>query len=193
MSAEPCTPGPSDTERLQFCNAFTDGGQYSQSYCCSNMFNADRSCYCSHKRGGINVVAEHVGGDSFTLSHIEIRAPTEGFTSPLQQGMVFVSWEMPDLEATKRFDSWTLEDYEQYARSQATLSQRASQTDPVLFFNLQDSHRLMLELPVARSGRYVHIKLLRPQSWGENIDVQYIGLHGWSGQRSFPYAFPEMR
>lgn len=41
---------------------------------------------------GVNVLAKFRGGRSFTLTHVAIRAPREGFTSPLGQGLLFVSW-----------------------------------------------------------------------------------------------------
>ncbi len=61
--------------------------------------------------------------------------------------------------------------------------------DAVLFFDLGDYFHTSVVLDVARAGRYVLIKLLRPRNMmGDNVDVQYIGLCGWQGQRGFTAA-----
>ena len=41
-----------------------------------------------------------------------------------------------------------------------------------------------------RSSKYVVIKLLRPKEDGDNIDVEYVGLHGWTGRRCCPCRMP---
>ena len=35
---------------------------------------------------------------------------------------------------------------------------------------------------IHRSSRYLVVKLLRAQGEFDNIDVEYVGAHGWSGR-----------
>lgn len=182
LSGEPW----SGEEALRFELLHSDGGEYSQEYECENLLKNDYSCYCSatEKREGINVIAKFKDGDSCNLTHVEVRAPCEGYTSPLGQGMIFVSWDRPDVQATNKFNSMkSVAEFKQYVAFKQKNGGLA-EDDPVLFFDLKDSFVVKSKLDVARSGRYVLIKLLRPR-YGENIDVQYVGFHGWSGPRGF--------
>ena len=45
---------------------------------------------------------------------------------------------------------------------------------------------------ICRSCKYVVIKLLRPRGSGDNIDVEYVGLHGWSGRHCCPCRVPRL-
>ncbi len=45
---------------------------------------------------------------------------------------------------------------------------------------------------IRRSCKYVVIKLLRPRGSGDNIDVEYVGLHGWSGRHCCPCRAPRL-
>jgi hypothetical protein len=163
-----------------------DGGEYSEEYCVTNLLQNDPSCYCSEKEEGINIVTKFAGGRSFTLTHVEIRAPQEGFTSPLGQGLIFVSWGKPDLRASTKFDNFhDVDDYHRYLKQRTAQKLPLDETDPVAFFEMRDTFDLDVKLDVPRSGRYVHVKLLRPRNRGANVDVQYIGFHGWTGPRAF--------
>lgn len=44
-----------------------------------------------------------------------------------------------------------------------------------------DSHSMF----ACSSGRYVMLKLLRSENEADNIDLQYVGLMGYFGARSF--------
>ncbi|ROV99020.1 hypothetical protein VSDG_03677 [Cytospora chrysosperma] len=55
-----------------------------------NILKNDSSVYCT-KRNRCNIVLRHQGATSFTLKELVIRAPAHGFSSPVREGMVFVS------------------------------------------------------------------------------------------------------
>jgi hypothetical protein len=46
-------------------------------------------------REGVNVVIEMADVPYFTLTDVEAIAPSEGYTSPLGQAILFVSWGTP--------------------------------------------------------------------------------------------------
>ncbi|KAI0017311.1 hypothetical protein F4780DRAFT_796459 [Xylariomycetidae sp. FL0641] len=70
-----------------------DGGIYSddgQKYAAENILKNDQTVYCT-EGPRCNIVLRHQGGTPFTLKELIIKAPRSNFTSPVQEGMVFVS------------------------------------------------------------------------------------------------------
>ncbi|KAI1213492.1 uncharacterized protein F4807DRAFT_411320 [Annulohypoxylon truncatum] len=70
-----------------------DGGIYSddgQRYAAENILKNDQSVYCT-EGPRCNIVLRHQGNTVFTLKELVIKAPRSNFTSPVQEGMVFVS------------------------------------------------------------------------------------------------------
>ncbi|KAI1808556.1 hypothetical protein F4811DRAFT_501522 [Daldinia bambusicola] len=70
-----------------------DGGIYSddgQRYAAENILKNDQTVYCTE---GLrcNIILRHQGSTVFTLKELIIKAPRSNFTSPVQEGMVFVS------------------------------------------------------------------------------------------------------
>ncbi|KAI5864648.1 hypothetical protein GGS23DRAFT_561213 [Durotheca rogersii] len=70
-----------------------DGGIYSdngQKYAAENILKNDHTVYCT-EGPRCNIVLRHQGATVFTLQELIIKAPRSDFTSPVQEGMVFVS------------------------------------------------------------------------------------------------------
>ncbi|KAI1448452.1 hypothetical protein F5Y02DRAFT_308343 [Annulohypoxylon stygium] len=70
-----------------------DGGIYSddgQRYAAENILKNDQTVYCT-EGPRCNIILRHQGATVFTLKELVIKAPRSNFTSPVQEGMVFVS------------------------------------------------------------------------------------------------------
>ncbi|KAI1495593.1 hypothetical protein F5X99DRAFT_414963 [Biscogniauxia marginata] len=70
-----------------------DGGIFSdngQKYAIENILKNDQTVYCT-EGPRCNIVLKHQGKTVFTLKELIIKAPRSNFTSPVQEGMVFVS------------------------------------------------------------------------------------------------------
>ncbi|KAL2282726.1 hypothetical protein FJTKL_10351 [Diaporthe vaccinii] len=69
-----------------------DGGMYADSNTNppGSILKRDNSVYCT-KRNRCNIVLKHQGATVFTLSELVIRAPSANYSSPIREGMVFVS------------------------------------------------------------------------------------------------------
>ncbi|KAG0020403.1 hypothetical protein BGZ80_004254 [Entomortierella chlamydospora] len=138
---------------------------------------------------------------TFVLTQFRAKAPTTGFTAPCKEGLIFVSHEPIPLEKTAIFDNMTRERYDEYMQGLnqgptfgQMLRNYGSKADaliPAAFFQMEGpDETCTLDLTPNRSGRYVIIKLLRskctnPLQRPENIDLQYLGLIGYTGARSF--------
>ncbi|KAI1410148.1 hypothetical protein F5Y13DRAFT_168442 [Hypoxylon sp. FL1857] len=70
-----------------------DGGIYSDDshrYAAENILKNDQTVYCT-EGPRCNIILRHQGATVFTLKELVIKAPRSNFTSPVQEGMVFVS------------------------------------------------------------------------------------------------------
>ncbi|KAL8953236.1 MAG: hypothetical protein Q9222_000889 [Ikaeria aurantiellina] len=83
-------PGPLRME-IVYC----DGGLHEcgdQQYCPENVLRNDLSVYCT-RSSKCDLVLRHEGGAAFCLQKLVIKAPENGFTAPIQEGMVFVAMD----------------------------------------------------------------------------------------------------
>ncbi|KAL8914074.1 MAG: hypothetical protein Q9171_001189 [Xanthocarpia ochracea] len=81
--------------RLRMEIVFCDGGLHesgNEKYCPENILRNDLSVYCS-LASKCDLVLRHQGGAPFCLQKLLIKAPENGFTAPIQEGMVFVTME----------------------------------------------------------------------------------------------------
>ncbi|KAF9965315.1 hypothetical protein BGZ70_005070, partial [Mortierella alpina] len=74
---------------LKFDMYYADGGEFNAAHAVENVLKNDSSVYCA-------------------------KAPTNGFTAPCKEGLIFVSHNPIPLEKTTLFDNMTREDYEKY-------------------------------------------------------------------------------
>lgn len=94
--------------QLQMEISSCDGGTFRDAerhdHKVENILTDDRSTYCSTKPK-CNIVLKHRGGTPFSLTSITIKHPRDGFTSGLQEGLVFVAMNADDLQfRTERYD-----------------------------------------------------------------------------------------
>ncbi|KAI1647550.1 uncharacterized protein F4817DRAFT_337003 [Daldinia loculata] len=77
------------TMELMSCDGgiFSDDGQR---YAAENILKNDQTVYCT-EGPRCNIILRHQGATVFTLKELIIKAPRSNFTSPVQEGMVFVS------------------------------------------------------------------------------------------------------
>ncbi|KAA6423480.1 MAG: hypothetical protein FRX49_06540 [Trebouxia sp. A1-2] len=155
---------------LPFESLSTDGGAYSPEH---------------GNSAAVNVIAKYAGRGSCTIESVTIRTPTEGYNSPVAQAIVFASLGVPSLEKLVSFDEVRNEhDFEQEV---VRWSQQAQMTPcmpkPVALVSMRGRCNVTMLAVIPRSCKYAVIKLLRPRGSGDNIDVEYVGLHGCRQQR----------
>ncbi|KAK3692914.1 hypothetical protein B0T22DRAFT_436136 [Podospora appendiculata] len=75
-----------------------DGGLYSDelSYAAENILKNDASVYCT-KGNRCNIVLRHQGATVFSLKELIIKAPGSNYSSPVREGMVFISMNSDEL------------------------------------------------------------------------------------------------
>lgn len=181
-------PSPIRVEMLS-CDGgsldFDDSGRYNA----ENLLIDNISVYCTAKLENVNILLRGAGARPFTLSRIEIKAPQRSFTSPVKDGLVFISMERIQASETRRFD-----------REPSSSQQSCSDSEDEEDSNTSNLTRLLAGLPLSRtttdiqgtsvnggiiphayfvvdsssghatvtfdppvSGRYVHVKLLSGQ------------------------------
>ena len=83
-----------------------DGGEFSRDpprftverYRPENVLQDDGRVYCT-KSSSCNLLLRHMGEVSFSVKSIVVRAPKDGYTAPIQQGLVFVGNNAKELLA----------------------------------------------------------------------------------------------
>ncbi|KAI8057525.1 uncharacterized protein B0P05DRAFT_559606 [Gilbertella persicaria] len=196
LNEQACNTSPLLTENgetiytmLDFDVIYDDGGQYGAMYGVENVLSNDGSVYCSGRKGTVNLLLQYCGyvkskiiaDTSCSVSKMIIKAPQHGFTAPCKEGLVFISHKEINVQDTAKFDHFTRQLYEEYKQT------HQDDTDPVAWFTLAQDRTCTIDLET-RSGKYMLIKLLRAEVESDNIDVQYIGLIGYAGARSFVSA-----
>lgn len=181
---------PSNTSytQLDFEIIYEDGGRYSSTYCVENILKNDGAVYCSEKSGTINILMKYNGnrgdGGICSISHIIIKSPVHGYTAPCKEGMIFISHKPIDVEGTRAFDMFTKEHFDKYMEMNYD---NLDDTDPVAWFDASQHRQSVIHMG-ERSGKYILVKLLKPDFESENMDLQYIGFVGYSGSRCFASA-----
>ena len=190
---------------------FDDSGRYNAENCLQD----NSAVYCTAKLENVNILLKSAGSRAFTLSRIVIKAPQRSFTSPVKDGIIFVSMSRIDCSDTRPYDrldtgsefSYGSDDGDSDLRkllegqelpyTTTSLNDAKIHKDiirPAAYF-VVDSRTgcAVIEFEPAISGRYVHIKLLSGQQFDshsgrftrDNIDLQAILLYGY-GRRVFP-------
>eukprot|EP01089_Gocevia_fonbrunei_P005709 TRINITY_DN16193_c0_g1_i1.p1 TRINITY_DN16193_c0_g1~~TRINITY_DN16193_c0_g1_i1.p1 ORF type:complete len:122 (+),score=19.27 TRINITY_DN16193_c0_g1_i1:164-529(+) len=113
------------------------------------------------------------------------KSPESGFSSPFGEGLVFISHDEPKIEDTTKFNDWNKKDFANYFQDKKRQGQPISLNDPAAYLQLIKGWCVIYKLTKPRSGKYIHIKLLRPRQSGTTIDIQYIGFKGWDGSQTF--------
>ncbi|KAG9286194.1 hypothetical protein G9A89_014180 [Geosiphon pyriformis] len=173
---------------LCFNVIYCDGGFYSEAYNVENILRNDNLVYWLSTN--INIIlrfndqTQDVMDSAFVLTKIVVKAPTHGYTAPCKEGLIFVSHEPISLEATSKYDDFTRSDYD--ALIESGENGRIEDGWPAAYFHLDSStYYTSHTFSPTRSGKFVLVKLLRSEGDEDNIDLQYLGLIGYTGPRSF--------
>lgn len=180
-----------DADFLPFEAISTDGGDFSEAHSFKSLCIDDQSCYSSQigRSKAVNVTARYSGGGRCTVDAVTIRNPMRGYDSPVGQAILFASLGVPKLESISNFD---------YVRNEADYLveldrwNQQAHTDPaipkpVAFVNMHGKFSATAPAPISRSSKYLVVKLLRAQgNRDNNIDVEFVGVHGWSGRYLSP-------
>ncbi|ORY79883.1 hypothetical protein BCR37DRAFT_414464 [Protomyces lactucae-debilis] len=187
-----------------------DGGSLdfdSGRYMAENLLRNDTSVYCTAKLENVNILLK--SAKPFVLTEMVIKAPQRSFTSPVKDGLIWVSMERPDLERTAEFDRQEegpadrdeempksplqalLQGHDLPATTMLPFTRSHFGIDcPNAYFLVDPatgSATVKFEPPL--SGRFVHVKLLSGQPFDsypgrlerDNIDVQAVLLYGHIG------------
>ncbi|TDZ36387.1 hypothetical protein C8035_v001701 [Colletotrichum spinosum] len=75
-----------------------DGGLFESgsSYAYDNILRDDKTVYCTQSNR-CNVILRHQGATAFSLKELVIKAPASNYSSPVREGMVFVSMQHDEL------------------------------------------------------------------------------------------------
>lgn len=86
-------PGPLQMKILCCDGGYhQDGISQGRAYGEDNILRNNKSVYCTHKNR-CNIVLCHQGETPFAVKKIVIKAPPRGYTSPIQEGMIFISMD----------------------------------------------------------------------------------------------------
>ncbi|OHW90011.1 hypothetical protein CSPAE12_11413 [Colletotrichum incanum] len=75
-----------------------DGGLYENAslHAYENILKDDKTVYCT-RSNRCNIILRHQGATAFTLKELVIKAPASNYSSPVREGMVFVSMNQDEL------------------------------------------------------------------------------------------------
>ncbi|KAL0931771.1 uncharacterized protein CTRU02_212724 [Colletotrichum truncatum] len=75
-----------------------DGGLFenASSYAYENILRDDKTVYCTQSNR-CNIILRHQGGTAFSLKELVIKAPAVNYSSPVREGMVFVSMNQDEV------------------------------------------------------------------------------------------------
>ncbi|KAL3150338.1 hypothetical protein ABBQ32_000182 [Trebouxia sp. C0010 RCD-2024] len=182
-----------DAHILPFEAISSDGGEFSEAHSFKSVCIDDQSCYSSQigcrRSEAVNVTARYSGCGRCTVDAVTIRNPMRGYDSPVGQAIIFASLGVPKLESISNFDYirneadylLELDRWNQQAHTDPTIPK------PVAFVNMHGKFNATTSAPISRSSKYLIVKLLRAQgSRDNNIDVEFVGAHGWSGRYLSP-------
>lgn len=161
---------------------FDDSGRYNA----ENLLQDNSSVYCTAKLENVNILLRGAGSRPFTLSKIIIKAPQRSFTSPVKDGLIFVSMNRIDSGDTRIFDRLDPEsesslgndndcdsDLQRLLEGQELPSTTTCLEDnkvhkdiirPQAYFVVDERQgSATIDFLPPLSGRYVHVKLLSGQ------------------------------
>jgi hypothetical protein len=164
----------------------SDGGEYGEYYRATNILIDDRyQVYCtqSPKTENINIVMAVKDEKPSFVRSIKIQGPSWGYTAPINEGLIFMFDEMPDLKEIAEFDSYTNEQWtalsEVFHNDVEALKKAKC---PVAYFNnLYDAPErttyINFEFPFP-VAKYFVLKMLRSAGDKVNIDVASFIVYG---------------
>ncbi|RPB26771.1 hypothetical protein L211DRAFT_652205 [Terfezia boudieri ATCC MYA-4762] len=89
--------------QLELELAYCDGGKHKEANTRPEaVLYENEEVYCT-KTSECNMIFQHVGAKCFTLKKMVIQGPSMGYTSPVQEGMIFVTMDKEDLAPACRY------------------------------------------------------------------------------------------
>jgi len=83
--------------------AYWDGGTYKKTDTRpESVLYENDEVYCT-KGSQCNMIFKHVGEKCFTLEKMVIQGPSTGYSSPVQEGIIFVTMDKHDLASARRY------------------------------------------------------------------------------------------
>eukprot|EP00730_Choanoeca_flexa_P008849 TRINITY_DN12550_c0_g2_i1.p2 TRINITY_DN12550_c0_g2~~TRINITY_DN12550_c0_g2_i1.p2 ORF type:complete len:219 (+),score=45.05 TRINITY_DN12550_c0_g2_i1:116-772(+) len=178
----------SESKALKALKATTldsDGGAYNEAYSVANLVDCDNSVYCTQKPTNVHILLQIAQPSlDLVLSHITVHAPSDGYTCPIRNGLVFGFHERPLLSSVEQFDNCTQAEYQQLAATLASSPEKRQRHHPIGYFELEPRMRkVTAKLDYSANFKYVIVTLLSARQralLGEarNIDIQRIALLG---------------
>ncbi|KAJ4458063.1 hypothetical protein PAPYR_6332 [Paratrimastix pyriformis] len=164
-----------------------------------NILTPGPQSHCSKKNSNCNLILQCA--DEFALIHAALKAPDpEMCTSPIKGCLIWVSNELPTVEATAEFDDSLDRSWELTKQRSIEAVRRRQPGGPVAFIEtrgdeLEGYQNLVKPFPV---GRFVHVKFLRGED-PTGIDIGKLWLLGLKGPEARqkaealaqPIEFPE--
>ena len=148
--------------------------------------------YCSCKSSNVTAILQHrtpAPAPSFVVTHAVLVAPPSGhFTAPVKEAILFVSSDPLTVAELARFDGYTRRGYDELLRRTDAAGLSRLETDPAAYLTVDDRTRVAVAaLAVPRTGRFVGVKFLRARDdqHGSNIDVEFVGVKGFTGPKGF--------
>ncbi|KAH9900384.1 hypothetical protein F4778DRAFT_738734 [Xylariomycetidae sp. FL2044] len=130
-----------------------DGGIYSDDghrYAAENILKNDQTVYCT-EGPRCNIVLRHQGATPFTLKELVIKAPRTNFTSPVQEGMVFVSMSSDHL--LNRTAQYQIQ-YSPSSRSSRRIERETQPLTPIVSIRHNDDGSIMTRAQVRARRLY---------------------------------------
>jgi len=132
----------------------SDAPQYDDHYGLSNLVFSHTCCYCTKNvPENVNVILTlgPVEGCKSNpedlvmfITQFDIRAPSSGYTSPLDTSIVYVTDEMPDISRTKCHDSLTQEMFQKHYAHKSHVELKANM-EPIFFNSCVDNQKNKLQ------------------------------------------------
>ena len=104
-----------------------------------NILEDDATVYSSARCSPVNIVFKHRCTSRIQPSVFRLVAPRKGFTSPVQEAMLFLINDLSELEITSKYDSWTHDDFLMYSKNRKLCS-TVNVGDPVAFVKLDNDY-----------------------------------------------------
>ncbi|KAJ9054474.1 hypothetical protein DSO57_1014154 [Entomophthora muscae] len=180
---------------LNFDIVDSDGGDHDPPHTIMNILQTDSCVYSSKKKSNINVILKFnpvgsgVSDSSCVITSITIRSPSEGFTAPCTDCLIFLSHTPLTIEDLAKYDDFEEIDFESSSKNPIKYGWPIPNLPPAAYVKLRSSLNFTHTTKFPhRSTKFIGLKLLRAGGLGDNIDLQSFSVSGFTGARSFAQA-----
>ncbi|KNC55091.1 HECT domain containing 3 [Thecamonas trahens ATCC 50062] len=157
-----------------------------------NMLIDDGSVYAAEKSTNVDVVLKYAGTApeaGAVVTALRMKTPSYPNRGPVQDVLVWVMSEEPDLEVLAKYNDATNDVFATASTTAASLASSNAPRDetlPVAMLSLYSCDADTGEMAVAKAGgsdelpagKYVVVKLIRPSA-GSSVDIAFFGVSGY--------------